>query len=158
MFCLARTQETDRPQTGISFLLLDMDSPGVEVRPVQTIDEGYSICEVFFNDVQIPKENLVGEEGKGWTYAKFLLGHERAMIARVGRSRMQLQRAYKLATHTDASGERHIDKHLYRTRLRQIETRLRSIAIPELRMPYTYRPNYFLHYPLSTLLPIRVSS
>lgn len=157
MFCLARTQETDRPQTGISFLLLDMDSPGVEVQPVRTIDEGYSICEVFFNDVKVPKENLVGEDGKGWTYAKFLLGHERAMIARVGRSRMQLQRAYVLAAHPDASGERPIDNPLYQLRLAQIEARLRALELTELRVLSNYRPELGFDIADSAMLKIEGS-
>jgi len=74
MFCLARTTEEAKLQNGISFLLLDMKAPGVEVRPIETIDEGASICEVFLDDVVVAKSELVGVEGRGWDYAKFLLG------------------------------------------------------------------------------------
>lgn len=157
MFCLARTNDTGKPQQGISFLLLDMNSPGVEVRPVQTIDEGASICEVFFNDVKIPKENLVGEEGKGWTYAKFLLGHERAMIARVGRSSMQLARAKRLASHPAEDGTRPIDNPLYRLRLCSIEARLRALELTELRALSQYQPGKGFDISDSSMLKIEGS-
>lgn len=157
MFCLARTSETGKPQQGISFLLLDMTSPGVEVRPVRTIDEGASICEVFFNDVRVPKSALVGKEGEGWTYAKFLLGHERAMIARVGRSRMQLARAWRLASHPLGNGSRPIEEPLYRQRLVEIEARLRALELTELRALAAYRPGAGFDIADSSMLKIEGS-
>ncbi|MFT0849721.1 acyl-CoA dehydrogenase family protein [Achromobacter sp. F4_2707] len=157
MFCLARTSDTGKPQQGISFLLLDMKSPGIEVRPVSTIDEGASICEVFFNDVRVPKSNLVGEEGKGWNYAKFLLGHERAMIARVGRSRMQLARAQRLASHPHKDGSRPIDNPLYRQRLAEVGARLRALELTELRALSAYRPGAGFDIADSSMLKIEGS-
>ena len=87
IFCLVRTDPAAKKQEGISFLLIDMKTPGVTVRPIQTIDGGHEVNEVFFDDVRVPVENLVGEENKGWDYAKFLLGNERIGIARVGVSK-----------------------------------------------------------------------
>ncbi len=83
IFCLVRTDPAAKKQEGISFLLIDMKTPGITVRPIQTIDGGYEVNEVFFDDVKVPAGNLVGEENKGWNYAKFLLGNERTGIARV---------------------------------------------------------------------------
>lgn len=157
MFCLARTSDDGRPQTGISFLLVDMKTPGVEVRPVRTIDEGASICEIFFHDVRVPKSELVGEEGKGWTYAKFLLGHERAMIARVGRSRMQLARAQEMAARPTAQGRRPIDNPLFRMRLAEIEARLRALEITELRALAAYQPGKGFDIADSSMLKIEGS-
>ena len=77
IFCLVRTSSEGRPQSGISFLLIDMKSPGISVRPIVMLDGEHEINEVWFNDVEVPVANRIGEENKGWTYAKFLLGHER---------------------------------------------------------------------------------
>ena len=87
IFCLCRTDPSAKKQSGISFILIDMKSKGITVRPIQTIDGGHEVNEVFFDDVEVPLENLVGEENKGWDYAKFLLGNERTGIARVGVSK-----------------------------------------------------------------------
>jgi alkylation response protein AidB-like acyl-CoA dehydrogenase len=84
IFCLVRTDREAKAQSGISFLLVDMASPGVELRPIRTLDGDHEVNEVFFTDVKVPAENLVGEENKGWTYAKFLLTYERTGIAGVG--------------------------------------------------------------------------
>jgi len=91
MFCLARTDPSAKPQEGISFLLLDMRQPGVSVKPIVTLDGGHSVNSVFLDDVFVPRENLVGREGQGWTIAKFLLGHERTMAADVGRCKRRLE-------------------------------------------------------------------
>lgn len=134
MFCLARTSKEPQQQQGISFLLLDMKAPGVEVRPVETIDEGASICEVFFDNVKVPKENLVGEAGKGWSYAKFLLGHERAMIARVGRSRMQVSRVRELLKELQKNDYLTNETTRFSLDLLGIESRLRALELSELRV------------------------
>jgi len=134
MFCLARTSDEAKQQDGISFLLLDMNAPGVHRNPIETIDEGQSICEVFLTDVKVPKENLVGAEGRGWDYAKFLLGHERTAIARVGRSRMQFERARQMATQLSEGGRRLIDSPQLRLRLCELEGRLRALEMTELRI------------------------
>jgi len=90
IFCLVRTDPTARPQSGISFLLIDMKSPGISVRPIITIDGTHEVNDVFFENVRVPAENLIGEENKGWTYAKFLLGNERTSMAGIGRSTCHL--------------------------------------------------------------------
>ncbi|MDI9336323.1 MAG: acyl-CoA dehydrogenase family protein [Gammaproteobacteria bacterium] len=96
IFCLVRTSNEGKPQTGISFLLIDMASPGVTVRPIKLIDGDYEVNEVFFDNVEVPVENLVGEENKGWTYAKFLLAHERTGIADVSRTKRELERLRRI--------------------------------------------------------------
>lgn len=94
MFCLVRTDPTVKQQQGISFLLIDMNTPGIEIRPIHTIDGHHHLNEVFFNDVKVPLENLVGSEGMGWTIAKFLLTHERTTIAGVADSHYALKRMF----------------------------------------------------------------
>ena len=84
MFCLARTDATVKPQQGISMLLIDLRQPGVEVKPIKTLDGGHDVNEVWLENVKVPYENLVGKENEGWTYAKYLLGHERTGIAGIG--------------------------------------------------------------------------
>jgi hypothetical protein len=96
IFCLVRTDTTAKPQSGISFLLIDMKSPGVTVRPIITIDGSHEVNDVFLEDVRVPVENLIGEENKGWTYAKFLLGNERTSMAGIGRSTRGLARLKKI--------------------------------------------------------------
>src|SRR5882757_9329487 len=91
IFCLVRTDVSTKPQAGISFLLIDMKSPGVSVRPIITIDGSHEVNDVFLEDVRVPAENLIGEENKGWTYAKFLLGNERTSMAGIGRSTRYLE-------------------------------------------------------------------
>ncbi|MEF9999445.1 MAG: acyl-CoA dehydrogenase family protein [Comamonas sp.] len=97
IFCLVRTSTEGKPQTGISFLLIDMKSPGVSVRPIKLLDGECEVNEVFFDDVKVPVENLIGEENQGWTYAKHLLSHERTNIADVNRSKRELERLKRIA-------------------------------------------------------------
>jgi alkylation response protein AidB-like acyl-CoA dehydrogenase len=97
IFCLVRTSTEGKPQTGISFLLIDMKSPGVSVRPIVMLDGEPEVNEVFFDNVEVPAENLIGEENKGWTYAKHLLSHERTNIADVNRSKRELDRLKRIA-------------------------------------------------------------
>ena len=97
IFCLVRTSTEGKPQTGISFLLIDMKSPGISVRPIITMDGEHEVNEVFFDNVEVPAENLIGEENKGWTYAKHLLSHERTNIADVNRSKRELERIKRIA-------------------------------------------------------------
>ena len=97
MFNLVRTSTEGKPQTGISFLLVDMKSPGVTVRPIKLLDGECEVNEVFFDNVEVPAENLIGEENKGWTYAKHLLSHERTNIADVNRSKRELERLKRIA-------------------------------------------------------------
>jgi alkylation response protein AidB-like acyl-CoA dehydrogenase len=97
IFCLVRTSNEGKPQTGISFLLIDMKSPGITVRPIITMDGEHEVNEVWFDNVVVPAENLIGEENKGWTYAKHLLAHERTNIADVNRAKRELERVKRLA-------------------------------------------------------------
>jgi alkylation response protein AidB-like acyl-CoA dehydrogenase len=97
IFCLVRTSTEGKPQTGISFLLVDMTSPGVTVRPIKLLDGECEVNEVFFDNVAVPAENLIGEENKGWTYAKHLLSHERTNIADVNRAKRELERLKRIA-------------------------------------------------------------
>jgi hypothetical protein len=97
IFCLVRTSTDGKPQTGISFLLIDMKSPGVSVKPIVLLDGEAEVNEVWFDNVEVPANNLIGEENKGWTYAKFLLGNERTNIADVNRSKRELERLKKIA-------------------------------------------------------------
>jgi alkylation response protein AidB-like acyl-CoA dehydrogenase len=97
IFCLVRTSTEGKPQTGISFLLIDMKSPGVTVRPITLLDGEKEVNEVFFDNVEVPAENLIGEENKGWTYAKHLLSHERTNIADVNRAKRELERLKRIA-------------------------------------------------------------
>ena len=97
IFCLVRTSSEGKPQTGISFLLIDMKSPGVSVKPIVLLDGEAEVNEVWFDNVEVPAHNLIGEENKGWTYAKHLLSHERTNIADVNRSKRELERLKKIA-------------------------------------------------------------
>ena len=97
IFCLVRTSNEGKPQTGISFLLIDMKSPGITVRPIITMDGEHEVNEVWFDNVEVPADQLVGEENKGWTYAKYLLAHERTNIADVNRGKRELERLKRIA-------------------------------------------------------------
>lgn len=97
IFCLVRTSTEGKPQTGISFLLIDMKSPGISVRPIITLDGEHEVNEVWFDNVEVPADQLIGEENKGWTYAKYLLAHERTNIADVNRSKRELERLKRIA-------------------------------------------------------------
>jgi alkylation response protein AidB-like acyl-CoA dehydrogenase len=97
IFCLVRTSSEGKPQTGISFLLIDMKSPGVSVRPIVMLDGSPEVNEVWFDNVEVPADQLIGEENKGWTYAKYLLSHERTNIADVNRAKRELERLKRIA-------------------------------------------------------------
>ncbi|MGF6313586.1 pimeloyl-CoA dehydrogenase large subunit [Bradyrhizobium sp. i1.8.4] len=134
IFCLCRTDPTSRKQSGISFILVDMKSKGITVRPIQTIDGGYEINEVFFDDVEVPVQNLVGEENKGWDYAKFLLGNERTGIARVGVSKERIRRIKELASKVEACGRPVIEDPGFRKKLAACEIELKALELTQLRV------------------------
>ena len=134
IFCLVRTSKEGKPQEGISFLLIDMKSPGIEVRPIRTIDGGHEVNEVFFTDVKVPAENLVGEENKGWTYAKYLLTHERTNIAGVGKSYQELNRLKDLASRQKRNGRPLTEDPLFAARLARAEIDLMNMEITNLRV------------------------
>ena len=134
IFCLVRTSSEGKPQEGISFILVDLDTPGIEMRPIRLIEGGHEVNEVFFTDVRVPVSNLVGEENKGWTIAKFLLSHERTGIAGVGFS-MQALEEVKVLAHTIRRGaKRLIDDPLFAARLAKVEIDLEAMKITNLRM------------------------
>ena len=135
IFALVRTDpEAAKQQQGISFLLIDMDSPGIEVRPIVSMDGGHYLNQVFFTDVRVPVSNRVGEENRGWTYAKFLLGNERSGIAGVSKSRMKVERLKEIAqAETGANGGTLGDDPEFRARLGEVEARLGALEIVNLR-------------------------
>ncbi len=133
MFCLVRTGAGGAKQEGISFVLIDMHAPGVSVRPIATIDGGREINDVFLDDVRVPRENLVGEEGKGWTYAKFLLGHERTGIAGVARSKKQLARLRDIAAREVRGGAPLGEDRRFREKVAALEVELTALEYTNLR-------------------------
>jgi pimeloyl-CoA dehydrogenase large subunit len=134
IFCLVRTDSGSKKQLGISFLLIDMKSPGITVRPIITIGGEHEINEVLLADVRVPCENLVGEENKGWDYAKFLLGRERTGIARVGASKERLRRLRALAAATQRNGAPLLDDPGFRERMLAVELELKALEITTLRI------------------------
>jgi pimeloyl-CoA dehydrogenase large subunit len=134
IFCLVRTDPTAKKQLGISFLLIDMKSPGITVRPIITIEGGHEVNEVFFDSVRVPAENLVGEENKGWDYAKFLLANERAGIARIGLSKERIARIKRLAKRTPAGEGTMWDDMDFRTRVASVEIELKALEITQMRV------------------------
>jgi alkylation response protein AidB-like acyl-CoA dehydrogenase len=134
IFCLVRTDSAARAQSGISFLLIDMKSPGITVQPIITMDGGHEVNEVWFEDVKVPVENLVGEENKGWTYAKFLLGHERTNIAGVGASKRELQRLKQIAAQERKHGRPLLEDPAFAARIGQVEIELMALEITILRV------------------------
>lgn len=134
IFCLVRTDTSVKKQEGISFLLIDMTTPGITVRPIQTIDGGREVNEVFFDDVRVPVGNLVGQENKGWDYAKFLLGNERTNIARVGVSKERLRRVRELASIERIGDEPMIRNPRFREKLAQVEIELKALEMTQMRV------------------------
>ncbi len=134
IFCLVRTDPGAKKQMGISFLLIDMQTPGITVRPIQTIDGGVEVNEVWFDDVRVPLENLVGEENKGWDYAKFLLGNERTGIARVGVSKARIRRIKQLAALERVGDRALLDEPHFREKLAAVEVELKALEMTQLRV------------------------
>jgi pimeloyl-CoA dehydrogenase large subunit len=134
IFCLVRTDPAAKQQEGISFLLIDMKTPGITRRPIQTIDGGHEVNEVFFDNVVVPAENLVGQENKGWDYAKFLLGNERTGIARVGASKAKIRRIKELAAIERVGEGRLIDDPRFLEKLTAVEVELKSLEMTQLRV------------------------
>jgi alkylation response protein AidB-like acyl-CoA dehydrogenase len=134
IFCLVRTDPGVRKQEGISFLLIDMRSPGVTVRPIAMLDEDHEVNEVFFDDVRVPVANLVGQENRGWTYAKYLLGHERTGIAAVGRSKRELAFVKRLALRERKRGRPLLDDPLFGAKVAALEIELMALEMTVLRV------------------------
>jgi pimeloyl-CoA dehydrogenase large subunit len=134
IFVLCRTNPDVKKQEGISFILAPMDTPGITRRPIQTIDGGYEVNEIFFDDVVVPAENLVGEVDKGWDYAKFLLGNERTGIARVGFSKARLKRIRELAALEHVGSHRVLDDPKFLEKLTAVEIELKALEMTQLRV------------------------
>ncbi|MBI36530.1 MAG: pimeloyl-CoA dehydrogenase large subunit [Alphaproteobacteria bacterium] len=127
MFCLVRTSTEGKKQAGISFLLIDMKSPGIEVRPIITMDGGDEINDVLFEDVRVPITNLVGEENHGWEYAKFLLGHERTWTADIGASRKQIKKVREIASKELVDGKPLIEDPTFQIKISEVEIELLAL-------------------------------
>jgi len=127
MFCLVRTNRDARPQQGISFLLIDMKSPGVTVRPIMTLDMCHHLNEVLLEDVEVPVANLIGEEGKGWTYAKFLLSNERVLVAEVGKIKRMIAQLRGFARGIDEGGRSLMEDADFANALTRCEIDLRAL-------------------------------
>jgi len=134
IFCLVRTDPAVKKQAGISFLLIDMKSPGVTVRPITLLDGSQEVNEVWFEDVQVPVGNLVGDENGGWTYAKFLLGHERTNIAGVGVSKRELARLKRIASEERKDGKPLMADPGFAAQVAQVEVELMALEITNLRV------------------------
>src|ERR1700734_1848703 len=158
IFVLARTDASVKKQEGISFFLVDMKSPGITVRPIQTIDGGHEVNEVFLDDVRVPADAIVGEENKGWDYAKFLLANERNGIARVGVSKARLDRVRELAALPTYGDRPKMDDPLFRMKLAAVEVELKALEMTQMRVISAIRtgekpkPN-----PMSSVLKIKGS-
>jgi alkylation response protein AidB-like acyl-CoA dehydrogenase len=134
IFCLVRTATDRRPQQGISFLLIDMKSPGVTVRPIATLGGEREVNEVWMEDVEVPIDNRVGEENQGWTYAKYLLGHERTGNAGVGTCKRWLKQLKRVASEQRSGGRPLIDDPRFRDRIAQVEIELMALEVTNLRV------------------------
>lgn len=129
IFCLVRTDAKARKQEGISFLLIDMNSPGITVRPIIMLDEEHEVNEVFFDNVEVPVENLIGKENQGWTYAKYLLGHERTNIAAVGRSKRELRLLKQLAHKQHKNGQPLLTDPVFAAKVASLEIDLMGLEM-----------------------------
>jgi pimeloyl-CoA dehydrogenase large subunit len=159
IFCLVRTDPAAKKQSGISFLLIDMKSPGILVRPIVLIEGGREVNEVFFDDVRVPAENLVGEENRGWDYAKFLLSNERTGIARVGITKQRLSAVKRIAQQTPSGeGTAVWDDPAFRARFNLAQIELKALEITQMRVAASQskseggKPD-----PLSSILKIKGS-
>jgi alkylation response protein AidB-like acyl-CoA dehydrogenase len=135
IFCLVRTDPTaEKKQRGISLLLFPMDTPGVTLRPIELLDGGFEVNEVFFEDVRVPAENLVGEENRGWDYAKFLLGNERVGIARIGSTKRLLADAKEHARGITVNGAPLSEDPYLKARIAELENELLALELTALRV------------------------
>ena len=134
MFCLVRTDTGVKKQEGISFLLVDMKSPGITLRPIVLLDGEPEVNEVWFEDVEVPVDNRVGDEGRGWTYAKQLLGHERTGIAGIGIAKRELGYAWELAGRVRRNGGPLASDPRFRDRLARLEVDLMALDATNLRL------------------------
>ena len=133
IFCLVRTDPNVKSQEGITFLLIDMKTPGITVKPIIVLDGAHEVNDVFFDNVKVPVANRVGEENKGWTYAKFLLVHERSGIARVAGSKRAVERLKEIAGSEMVDGKPLIDTEDFSRKVAELEVELSALEFTELR-------------------------
>jgi alkylation response protein AidB-like acyl-CoA dehydrogenase len=134
MFCLVRTDGSGKPQKGISFLLVDMKTQGITVRPTRLMDGSFEVNEIWFDNVRVPIDNCVGKENDGWTYAKYLLGHERTNLAGIGSARAELRRLKYSAASVTRGGRPMLEDPSVATRIAQVEIDLTALEITNLRV------------------------
>lgn len=134
IFCLVRTSSEGKRQQGISFLLINMKTPGIDIRPIITIEGGHEVNDIFFTDVRVPAENRVGEENKGWTYAKYLLTYERTNIAGVGASLSALAHLKEAAAKRNKAGRPLLDDPYFAARVARVEISLENMVTTNLRV------------------------
>ena len=154
IFCLVRTDSSGKPQRGISFLLIDMKTPGISVRPTRLLDGGYEVNEIWFDNVRVPIANRIGDENAGWTYAKYLLGHERTNIAGIGVNQRELRRLKQMAAATERNGRPLIEDAVFATRIVQTELELKALEITNLRVIFAEERNH-APGPEASILKIR---
>ncbi len=123
-----------KKQQGITFILIDLKTPGITIRPIATIDGVHHVNEVFFDDVIVPAENRIGEEGRGWDYAKYLLGQERTSMGNLGVSKRRMDRVRDLAANIDAGDRKLIHDPDFRMRLLRAEVELKTLEILQMRV------------------------
>jgi len=156
IFVLARTNpDAPKKQAGISFILVEMNTPGITLRPIKLIDGSYEVNEVFFEDVRVPVNQLVGEENQGWTYAKFLLSNERTGIARIGTTKLWLSDVKEHAAQTKVGAGSLLEDPLFAAKVAEIENELLALELTQLRVSgdeATGKPN-----PASSILKLRGS-
>jgi len=134
IFCLVRTDSEARPQAGISLVLIDMKTPGISLRPIELFDNEREVNEVWFDNVEVPVKNRVGEENKGWTYAKYLLAHERVNIAQLGQSKRELKKLKQLAARERSGGRPLIEDARFRDHIAELEIELLALEFTVLRV------------------------
>ena len=142
IFCLVRTDPAAKPQKGISFLLIDMKTPGISVRPTRLLDGTFEVNEIWFDDVRVPASNRVGEENQGWTYAKFLLGHERTNIAGIGACKRELRRLKQDAAAVMKEGRSLLEDPLFGNRVAQVEIELTALEVTNMRVIFAEAANH----------------
>ena len=152
IFCLVRTDFEAKKQKGISFLLIDLDTPGVEMRPIITMDGRHEVNEVFFTDARVPVENLVGEENRGWDYAKFLLANERSGIARIGLSKERVARIRRRAKDNGVW-----DDPLFRSEVIKLEIELKALEVAQMQILARAGESQGRPDPASSILKLRGS-
>lgn len=158
MFALVRTDPTAKKQKGISYLLIDLKTPGVTIRPIITMGGVHRINEVFLDNVRVPVENRIGEENRGWDYAKYLMGNSRTNVVRLGLARAHVERAKELATHVMVNGQPLSESERFREKLAAVEIELKAIEITIMRIVAERMKNPgYQQDPKSSILKLKAS-